>query len=436
MQVLVIGKTDVGRRACALMRQRGLTVVHLEDPTDAEIRSLLLAGTNAVAVLLHDDIRALRYSLMVEHIRPGIRLFAAIFDRTVRSQLEAAVPNIVVMSPAAIAAPSMVAAAITPNYTAVRRKAGPQLKEWVSITPGANGYDVAECSVPFGLKVKGFFGKVMGQARPYDRGSGVLLTGAIGLAAITGIDTLLALSHEDLVTSLYDAMLTTATIVTPQIEHDAGRQLWATGAAFAVMGFTAAFGAGIVHHLLEGGHVGLIGRRVAPRSGHVIVAGMGQVGIRLAQELQELGIAVVCLEQRADAPTLNLAKTLRVPVIVGNAASKSVLVNAGTKKALALVTAGSDERDNIAIAIAAKAIAPNLNVVLRAGSDDAIDETRSLFQIGSAVDVNALTAAYVTQAVVSHRPYITLHQDQQIVAIDESGKLLGEFADVARWCDC
>jgi Trk K+ transport system NAD-binding subunit len=436
MHVLVIGKTDVGRRACALLKQRGLQVKHLDEPTDAEIHAQLISGANAVAVLLHDDIRALRYSLMVEHIRPGIRLFVAIFDRTVRSQLEAAVPNIVVMSPAAIAAPSMVAAAITPEYSAVRRKSGPHLRKWVSIRPESDKFKVTDCSVPFGLKLKGLRGKALGQARPYDRGSGVLLTGAIGLAAITGIDTLLALSHEDLVTSLYDAMLTTATIITPHIDHDPARQIWAIGAAFAVMGFTAAFGAGIVHHLLEGGHVGLIGRRVAPRSGHVIVAGMGQVGIRLAQELKELGVAVVCLEQKADAPTLNLAKTLRIPVIIGNASSRSVLVNAGIKRALALVTAGSDERDNIAIAISARAIAPNLNVVLRAGSDDAIDETRSLFRIGSAVDVNALTAAYVVQAVATQRPYLTLHDQQRIVAIDDHGDVLGQFADVTHWCEC
>lgn len=45
-------------------------------------------------------------------VRPGIRLFVAMFDRTARSQLERTVSNSVVRSPAAIAAPSMVAAAI------------------------------------------------------------------------------------------------------------------------------------------------------------------------------------------------------------------------------------------------------------------------------------------------------------------------------------
>ena len=110
--IVVIGHTDVGRRACALLASRGIRTLHLDDPTDADLREALSGEVAGVAVLLHDDMRALRYSLVVEHVRPGIRLFVAMFDGTARAQLERAVPNCVVLSPAAIAVPSMVAAAI------------------------------------------------------------------------------------------------------------------------------------------------------------------------------------------------------------------------------------------------------------------------------------------------------------------------------------
>ena len=74
--------------------------MHLADPSDAELRDALAGDVDGVAVLLHDDMRALRYSLVVEHIRPGIRLFVAMFDGTARAQLERTVPNCVVLSPA------------------------------------------------------------------------------------------------------------------------------------------------------------------------------------------------------------------------------------------------------------------------------------------------------------------------------------------------
>ncbi|NQW71459.1 MAG: portal protein, partial [Actinobacteria bacterium] len=103
--IVVIGHTDVGRRACALLESRGVRTTHLDDPSDARVREALAGPADGVAVLLHDDMRALRYSLMIEHVRPGIRLFVAMFDGTARAQLERTVPNCIVLSPAAISVP-------------------------------------------------------------------------------------------------------------------------------------------------------------------------------------------------------------------------------------------------------------------------------------------------------------------------------------------
>jgi hypothetical protein len=54
----------------------------------------------------------------------------------------------------------------------------------------------------------------------------------------------------------------------------------------ATIGLTAMFTAGIVEHLLSGRLISLWGRRVIPQRGHVVVVGMGQVGLRLAAELK------------------------------------------------------------------------------------------------------------------------------------------------------
>ena len=120
--ILVIGDTDVGRRVCSALSARGIRTLHLGDPTDSELSSALTPEVEGVAVMLHDDIRALRYSLIAEHLRPGIRLFVGMFDRTVRQQLESTVTNCVVLSPAAISVPTMVAAAIAPSVASIRRR--------------------------------------------------------------------------------------------------------------------------------------------------------------------------------------------------------------------------------------------------------------------------------------------------------------------------
>ncbi len=443
-RVVVIGHTDVGRRACALLQNEGTRTVHLDEPSDSELRAALTGQVDGVAVLLHDDIRALRYSLMIEHLRPGVRLFVAIFDRTVRQQLERAVPNCVVLSPASVAVPAMVAAAIAPEHAAVRRRASSQEASWVTIDVPA-GTDQPEASLrpfetPAGLKARGLLGRLRGQLHPYDSGSSVLLGGALGLILVILVDTVIGLFHDHgLVRALYDASRTTATISAPELGDTTGELVWATVAALLVMGFTAAFAAGIVHHLLSGRHVALIGRRVIPRSGHVAVVGMGQVGLRLAQELRALGVAVLGIERYPTASGLGLARDLGIPVIIGDATSRRVLRRAGLGRAVALVAAGSEDRDSIAVALAATAVAPGLQVVLRAGADDAIDETRSLFPIGPVIDVNGLTAAFVSRSLLGTVPYAVIPEGEEVVCLpsgEPGSAVTTRQPSMTAWCDC
>lgn len=439
MRIAVIGHTDAGQRVCAALNDRGIDVTHLAEPDDTELRSVVLGDIDGVAIMLHDDMRALRYALGIEHLRPGIRMYVAMFDGTARAQIERTVPNCVVISPASIAVPSFIAATIAPSVAAVRRTRRSDEKTWVRIgRPGqadANSVDIAPTTAPMDLRLRGLLGRAVGQLRPYDTGSGVLLGSLFGLLAVLVIDTFVGMHHAPALRAFYDAARTTATISAPELPDSTPILLWASLAALLVIALTATFGAGVVHHLLSGRHVALFGRRVIPRSGHVIVAGMGQVGIRLARELRDLGIAVVGIERYADVRGVNMARELNIPVMVDDASSRRVLRRAGAHHALAIVTAGSHERDNITIAIAAQAINDNLRVIIRAGADDAIAETRSLFHIGSVIDVNGLTAEFVAEAMTSERPYSVIASDDNVLAVDRGGQLTHRATDAGR-CTC
>jgi len=196
------------------------------------------------------------------------------------------------------------------------------------------------------------------------------------------------------------------------------------------------FAAGIVNHLLSGRHVTLVGRRVVPRSGHVVVAGMGQVGLRLAQELRSLGIAVVGIERDPQASGLGFARAVGVPVIIGNASSQAALKRAGVSRAIAIVAVGSDERDNIAVAVTALAGRPGARVVLRAGSDDAITETTSLFRIGAVIDVNGLTALFVAESMTGHRPYAVIPSASGFESIASETYEVSPLGSAPDRCDC
>lgn len=436
-RIVVIGRTDVGRRVCSLLSSIGVSVVHLHEPSDAEVREELGKDIDGVAVLLHDDIKALRYGLMVHHIRPDARLFVAMFDRTVRAQLRSVVPECVLLSPAAISVPAMVAGAIAPEKDAIRRESIPEVRSWVALKSlGPKGTQVEPYHLPESLRKKGLLGRLAGQFRPFDSGSRVLLGGAAGLISVIIADTLVGLSHAHFLRALYDATRTTATISAPVLPDEPWILVWATVAALLVMAFTALFAAGIVNHLLSGRHVAIFGRRVVPRFGHVIVVGLGQVGLRLCQELQQLGMAVICIEQNPQARTLAIARNCGIPVLIGDGASKAALEGAGVHRALSLVAAGSEERDNITVAVAALAANPQLRVVLRAGSDDAIDETLSLFTIGSVVDVNGLTASFIAASLEDKTPYAVLATREGDMAIDEEGRTLETWPPHPPRCAC
>jgi len=163
---------------------------------------------------------------------------------------------------------------------------------------------------------------------------------------------------------------------------------------------------------------------------------MGQVGLRLAEELKALGVAVIGIETNPQARSLQLARALSIPVIIGDGAARATLKAARIDYAEAVVAAGSAEWDNIAVAVSSLAIAPKTRLVIRAGTGDAIDETQSLFAIGAVVDVNGLTASFVTTALTGIDPYAVVATDDADLAVDGSGSVINRLSAKTARCEC
>ena len=58
---------------------------------------------------------------------------------------------------------------------------------------------------------------------------------------------------------------------------------------------------------------GLFGRRAVPRRDHVVVVGMGQVGLRLCMLLRDVGVGVVAVDDREEGENVGLARELGLP---------------------------------------------------------------------------------------------------------------------------
>lgn len=438
MSVVIIGDTALAGRACRQLTAEGHVVNHLRVAGDRELAVALGQAVSAVAVLLHDDTAAIRYVLAIEHIRPGTRIYVALFDRTAADQLRAVVSEVTIISPADAALPTLLGAVMGPDVVAV----GPALPENPSAARTAlrraNGFlQVAAFDVPEPIRRAGFIGRLKGQFRPHDGNSAILLTGLLGMAAIIVADTILlmAFKHLGFLTAAMEAVAVLATVgPAPDAEAYPWYQVFAIFAMLAAIIFLAVFTAGMVEHLLSGRYVGLLGRRVMPRSGHVIVVGLGQVGFRLCQELRTLGVAVIALERNKDCRNLQLARAIDIPVYLGDGSMRRTMQKLRVDRSLAVVAVGSDELDNVAVAITARALAAGVPVVIRAGTHDAIEETASLFSIGSVVDVDGLTVSAVSDWYSGDHPAFLADAGSDIAVVGWNGGLVTRPKTVGSEC--
>ena len=106
-RVLVLGEgrlIDVVRR---VLDDAAADVIHLRVPNDRDIRRALTPDIDAVVVISRDDRISLRLALVVEGLRPGVRLIVTIYNRDLAAQVRRAVRNVRVMSMAEIVAPAL-----------------------------------------------------------------------------------------------------------------------------------------------------------------------------------------------------------------------------------------------------------------------------------------------------------------------------------------
>lgn len=104
--------------------------------------------------------------------------------------------------------------------------------------------------------------------------------------------------------------------------------------------------------------------RVPPKN-HYIVCGLGGIGIQTAKQLQENGCEVVVIEKDPNSRFLSTARSLKIPVIQGDASLGATLESANIKTAAALLAVTSDDMTNLEIALSAKGFAPKLAAIVR-----------------------------------------------------------------------
>ena len=106
-------------------------------------------------------------------------------------------------------------------------------------------------------------------------------------------------------------------------------------------------------------------RRRIKQSDHVIVVGIGAVGLQVVEDLRERGEKVTVVEDDTHGRYMPMIYAQRIPTIIGDAKLEKTLRDAGLADAKALISVTSDDLTNLEIGLNAKSLNPEARVVLR-----------------------------------------------------------------------
>src|SRR5271167_4868986 len=73
----------------------------------------------------------------------------------------------------------------------------------------------------------------------------------------------------------------------------------------------------------------------APRSGHVIICGLHDVGLRVVEQLHAAGEQVLVIDDGTDPRLARIVDSLDVPHVIGDASRRETLQDAGLDEAIA-----------------------------------------------------------------------------------------------------
>ena len=103
---------------------------------------------------------------------------------------------------------------------------------------------------------------------------------------------------------------------------------------------------------------------------HIVLVGLGHLGYRVAQKLHEMGESIVVLEVQMGTHTTVAARDMGIPVISVDARHAGALESANIKEARTIILASQNDAMNLQIALKARSLNPDIQVVIRIFDED------------------------------------------------------------------
>jgi Trk K+ transport system NAD-binding subunit len=453
-QVTVILPAAQRNHGPIMARLPGVRLIERAELDSQAFLAADLPSARALALLRQDDLGNFHAALRAQELNPDLRLVVAIFNTSLGERIRTFFTDCAVLSESSMAAPSFVAAALgepTPSHVRlagrtlyVARRGGAGTGHVIcGVAPSADGGSprltapqdgssqlvlaVAD-GTPRDPLVRPRRHPLRAAARMFR----MLFWHKFGVAfacliAILGVGYVLnaAVLHYSVGNSLYLTFLdaggdavTDPSLQTP--EKIAQFLLTFDGIAFLPLATAAVVGLRLT---------GSVRGKDRPISGHVIVAGLGNVGTRILGQLHDLGVGVVCVDKSESAAGIPLARRLGLKIVIGETYREETLLAAGIAGCQALVSVTDSDIVNLETALHARALAEQPRVVVRLYDDDLAERVQKAVGNTISRSVSYLAASAFAAAMLEHQVLRTIPVGRHVLLIADV--VVGEGAELA-----
>ncbi len=423
----------------------GVRLVEAASPDDAALRAAGVADARALALVDQDDVGNVHAALRAHDLNPDLRMVIRMFNTSLGFRFRTLFSDCTVLSDAAMAAPSFVAAALgelapshvrLPGQTLYMAHPGdvPASRvvcaladtsgETTRLLPGdqaaADLVLALADSTPAGLDG----GPRHRSAALWRRVRFLLGSGLVRLVVslvaliVTGYVLMATVGRAGWGGALYQTLLDAAGDANPDGRLGSAAkvlQLVVTLSGLALIPVaTAVVVDGLVRARLAdpGPDPALLGD-------HVVVVGLGNVGTRVVAQLHDLGVPVICVDADENARGVAQARRLGVPVVFGDATRDDTLRAVSVANARALLLLTSSDVANLEAALQGRTYREDLRVVVRLFDDDLAERVERGLGIAISRSVSQLAAGSFAAAMVERQVIGTMSIGRAALMIAE-----------------
>jgi voltage-gated potassium channel Kch len=407
----VVVLTREGRREwLEAVEKAGARVVRGDARDEGMVASAGLSEARALIAAVDDDPSNIEIALDTRRARPELPVVIRLFDQHLARHLEASFEIRRALAVSAQAAPGFAAAALGQRWIGAFAVGGadyaigPERDGWACV-PRARPEARSRRSLAEAFRtafdpsfLPGLVRRVWRNAPLPLRSAFLLLSVLIGLSVFVFRYTM----HLSLVDAFYYIITTVTTVgygdITPKDAPTLVKLyaclLMLLGSAAVAMLYSI-----ITDFVVTARFQEVLGRQRAPEEGHVVVAGLGNVGFRVVEELRAAGVPVVAIEREAGGEFVEAVRA-RVPVVIGDARMGDLLGKAGVTKASAVVAVIDDDAADLGIVLAARRLNPGVRTVARVSDADFARKIQAALQVDAALCPALMAApAFVAAAL-------------------------------------